>query len=103
LAYRLFVLLYFPCSAAIAAVYRETNLAWTAFIGFWTTFMAYLAATLFYQVANFSARPGYALTVIGVDLAAFTAAVLILHLMSRSRQWQPFQVRPAVAGTAGKQ
>ena len=42
-AYLLFVLLYFPCSAAISAVYRETNLAWTVFVGFWTTFMAYLS------------------------------------------------------------
>ncbi|MCD6293759.1 MAG: Fe(2+) transporter permease subunit FeoB, partial [Deltaproteobacteria bacterium] len=28
-AYLLFILLYFPCVAAIAAVYRETNLLWT--------------------------------------------------------------------------
>ena len=32
-AYLLFILLYFPCVAAIAAVYRETNIKWTAFVG----------------------------------------------------------------------
>lgn len=106
-AYLLFVLLYFPCSAAIAAVYRETNLAWTVFVGFWTTFMAYLAATLFYQVANFAAHPGYSSMVIAADLTAFTAVVLILNLVSRSRQRQQLQTAPvppgSAVGMAGKQ
>jgi ferrous iron transport protein B len=56
-SYLLFILLYFPCSAAIAAVYRETNLKWTLFAGAWTTAIAYLAATLFYQVATFGENP----------------------------------------------
>jgi ferrous iron transport protein B len=106
-AYLLFVLLYFPCSAAIAAVYRETNLAWTAFIGFWTTFMAYLAATLFYQVMNFQAHTGYSLLVIIADLAALIGVLLILNLASKSRQRQQLRAVPlaagAVAGITGKQ
>ncbi|MDY0390732.1 MAG: Fe(2+) transporter permease subunit FeoB [Desulfobulbus oligotrophicus] len=106
-AYLLFVLLYFPCSAAIAAVYRETNLAWTLFAGFWTTFMAYLAATLFYQVANFTAHPRYSATVIGADLVALAAVVLALYLVSRSRQRQKagaVVITPgAVASPAGEQ
>ena len=106
-AYLLFVLLYFPCSAAIAAVYRETNLAWTAFIGFWTTFMAYLAATLFYQVMNFQAHAGYSLLVIIADLAAFISVILILNLVSKSRQHKQLRAVPvaagAVAGMTGKQ
>lgn len=32
-AYLLFVLMYFPCVAAMGAVYRETNAGWTAFVG----------------------------------------------------------------------
>jgi ferrous iron transport protein B len=52
-SYLLFILLYFPCSAAIAAVYRETNLQWTLFAGFWTTFLAYFASIMFYQMATF--------------------------------------------------
>jgi len=31
-SYLLFVLLYFPCVAAMGAVYRETNWGWTAFV-----------------------------------------------------------------------
>ncbi|MCK4425131.1 MAG: hypothetical protein KAV69_00165 [Deltaproteobacteria bacterium] len=56
-AYLLFVLLYFPCVTAIAAVYRETNLKWTAFAGAWTTGLAYMASSLFYQLATFGQHP----------------------------------------------
>jgi ferrous iron transport protein B len=85
-AYLLFVLLYFPCSAAIAAVYRETNLAWTVFTGFWTTFLAYLASTLFYQVANFGPIQAYSLVIIFSGLGAFAAVVLILKVVRYNRQ-----------------
>lgn len=59
-AFLLFTLMYFPCVAAIAAVYRETNLKWTVFVGVWTTTLAYLTATVYYQVANFSLNPVFA-------------------------------------------
>ncbi len=77
-AYLLFVLLYFPCSAAIAAVYRETNFRWTLFAGFWTTFMAYLASTFFYQVATFGSHPADSITWIVGDITAFVAALVTL-------------------------
>ncbi|MEW6593625.1 MAG: Fe(2+) transporter permease subunit FeoB [Thermodesulfobacteriota bacterium] len=79
-AYLLFILLYFPCSAAIAAVYRETNLRWTLFAGLWTTFMAYLVSTLFYQAATFSSHPAASLAWIGADLAVFTLVVAALRI-----------------------
>jgi ferrous iron transport protein B len=107
-AYLLFILLYFPCSAAISAVYRETNLAWTAFIGFWTTFLAYLAATFFYQMANFSVDPVFSLMVIAADLTAFLGVVLILNLAGRTRQQRRLQLAASMpagsmAGLAAKQ
>ncbi len=78
-AYMLFVLLYFPCSAAIAAIYRETNLAWTLFAGFWTTFLAFVASTLFYQSTNFAAHPGYSTLVIAADLGVMAAVLVLLN------------------------
>jgi ferrous iron transport protein B len=57
-AYLLFVLMYFPCVAAMGAVYRETNAGWTAFVGLWTTALAYWSAVMFYQVMTFAAHPG---------------------------------------------
>jgi len=75
-AYLLFVLLYFPCSAAIAAVYRETDLGWTIFAGLWTTLLAYLASTLFYQLATFSQHPLQTVAWVVVDLTVFALVVL---------------------------
>jgi ferrous iron transport protein B len=80
-AYLLFILLYFPCSAAIAAVYRETNLNWTLFSGFWTTFLAYFAATMFYQVATFASHPTYSLMWIVGDLVALGVVVAIMKAL----------------------
>ncbi|BBO70020.1 ferrous iron transport protein B [Desulfosarcina alkanivorans] len=85
-AYLLFILLYFPCSAAIAAVYRETNLKWTAFAGFWTTFMAYFAAVVFYQVATFGSHPASSTMWVLVMAVAFAAVVGILKMIGRRDQ-----------------
>lgn len=56
-AYLLFILLYTPCVAAISAIYRETSKGWTIFTVIWTTGIAYLSATMFYQIATFSLHP----------------------------------------------
>jgi ferrous iron transport protein B len=56
-AYLLFILLYIPCVAAIAAVYRETTPGWTLFVAGWTTGLAYMLATIFYQAAIFARHP----------------------------------------------
>lgn len=85
-AYLLFVLLYFPCSAAIAAVYRETNLRWTLFAGFWTTFMAYLASTLFYQIATYANHPTSSLAWILSDIGIFVLVVMVLKRVGRKSQ-----------------
>ncbi len=57
IAYLLFILMYFPCVAAMAAVYREVNFGWTAFVASWTTGLAYISATSFYQIATFARHP----------------------------------------------
>lgn len=58
-AYLLFVLLYAPCVAATAALYREMQLAWTVFVLLWTTGLAYMSATLYYQIATFEQHPDF--------------------------------------------
>ncbi len=79
LAYLLFILLYFPCVAAIAAVYRETNLRWTAFVGAWTTGLAYMAAVLFYQAATIGRHPVSSMMWIAALGALFLGVVGILR------------------------
>jgi ferrous iron transport protein B len=56
-AYLLFVLLYFPCIATIGAIVREAGAPWAAFVASWTTGVAYVTATLFYQTATFERHP----------------------------------------------
>ena len=59
-AYLIFILLYLPCVAAMAAVRRETSGRWALFVATWTTGFAYVGATLFYQVATFAQNPAVA-------------------------------------------
>jgi len=79
-AYLLFILLYFPCAAATAAIYRETNISWTVFVATWTTGMAYLFATVFYQIATFAAHPIASSLWIGGLLLAFVLTLLALYI-----------------------
>lgn len=61
-AYLLFILLYTPCVAATAAIYRETTPGWAMFIVFWTTSIAYLTATSYYQFSQLTTNAGYAIS-----------------------------------------
>ncbi|MGL5092595.1 MAG: Fe(2+) transporter permease subunit FeoB [Aeromonas sobria] len=56
-AYLLFVLLYMPCAAAMGALVRETGRQWALFTAAWCNYMAFMCATVFYQVATFAAHP----------------------------------------------
>ncbi|MDD2863784.1 MAG: Fe(2+) transporter permease subunit FeoB [Methylococcales bacterium] len=72
-AYLLFILLYTPCVAATAAIYRETSAGWAAFTVAWTTGIAYFSATLFYQTATFSQHPEESLMwILGLAVLLFT-------------------------------
>ncbi|HWJ06890.1 MAG TPA: Fe(2+) transporter permease subunit FeoB [Steroidobacteraceae bacterium] len=78
-AYLVFILLYFPCTAAIAAIYQESGPRWTVFVAAWTTGLGYGLATLSYQVATWSAHPGSSLAWSVAMLAAFALAVFGLN------------------------
>ncbi len=82
-AYLLFILLYFPCGAAVAAVYRETNLKWTLFAGMWTTFVAYMAATVFFQAATIGAHPGTSITWIAIMACLFFGIFIVLRFLGQ--------------------
>ncbi|HLN54139.1 MAG TPA: ferrous iron transport protein B [Lentimicrobium sp.] len=52
-SFMLFILIYFPCIAVIAAIRRESGAAkWAAFIVVYTTGLAYLASLLTYQIGS---------------------------------------------------
>lgn len=74
-AYLLFVLLYFPCISATAAMLREVQKHWTIFSVCWTTGLAYGMAVFYYQIATISLHPGqsvaWAVGLVGLGVAAW--------------------------------
>ncbi|WP_341328419.1 Fe(2+) transporter permease subunit FeoB [Methylotuvimicrobium sp. KM2] len=85
-AYLLFILLYFPCIATSAAAYRESSLGWSSFMVLWSTGLAYLTATLFYQSATFSEHPeSSAAWLAGIAMIA-VAVVLVFRYWGKRRQ-----------------
>ena len=49
-SFMLFILLYFPCIAALAAIRREAGTKWMVFEIFYTTAVAWIVSFIFYQV-----------------------------------------------------
>jgi ferrous iron transport protein B len=94
-AYLLFVLLYFPCVATIGAIVREAGAPWAAFVAAWTTGIAYVAATLFYQAATFERHPAS-------SAAWIIAALLVLGaVFAGLRAWARRGARRTLATAGG--
>jgi ferrous iron transport protein B len=81
-AYLLFVLIYAPCIAAIAAIQRETGWKWMTFSTLYLTVLAWVTATLFYQFATFAAHPAQSAGWIGGLLLTLVLFVTGLKLAS---------------------
>ena len=86
-AYLLFILIYAPCVAAIAAIYRETSLAWAAFSTAYLTVLAWTVSTLFYRVATFHRSPGESL--LWLSVASLVAGGVWLTLKGLSKAGKP--------------
>ncbi|OQK18022.1 ferrous iron transporter B [Methyloprofundus sedimenti] len=83
-AYLLFILLYAPCVAATAAIQRETGTKWTIFVVSWTTGIAYMTATIFYQLATFTQhREASLFWVIGL-LMCFSGVIFAFWIAGRT-------------------
>ncbi len=79
-AYLLFILLYFPCVATIGAIKREAGGAWAGFVALWTTSIAYVASTNFYQIATFSQHSLYSSIWISGSLLMLAASIIGLRM-----------------------
>ena len=55
--YLVFVLLYAPCVAVLGAVNKEAGWRWTLLVFSWCTGLAYITATVIYQIGTFSVNP----------------------------------------------
>ncbi|MCK4674431.1 MAG: Fe(2+) transporter permease subunit FeoB [Gammaproteobacteria bacterium] len=80
-AYLLFVLLYFPCVATIGAIRREAGTPWAVFVAAWTTVIAYITASSFYQISTFSQHQLFS----GLWLASIV--IFFIALIYALRQW----------------
>ncbi len=83
-AYLLFILLYAPCVAATAAIQRETGTKWTIFVVSWTTGIAYMTATIFYQLATFNQHRETSLFWIIGLLMGFCSVIFSFWIAGRS-------------------
>ncbi|MES9992404.1 MAG: Fe(2+) transporter permease subunit FeoB [Candidatus Thiodiazotropha sp.] len=80
-AYLLFILLYSPCVATIGAIRREAGPRWAGFVVAWSTGIAFIAASLFYQTATYADHPQSALVwIVGLTL-------LLLGIVGALRYW----------------
>ncbi len=80
-AYLLFILLYFPCVATIGAIRREAGTPWAMFVAAWTTLVAYITASGYYQISTFAQHPLFS----GLWLSAM--AILFIAFIYGLRQW----------------
>jgi ferrous iron transport protein B len=85
-AYMLFILIYMPCIATLAAVYRETGLRWAVFSMVYLTVLAWVVSTLFYQVSTMGRHPASSFLWTGVSAAVLVGIVAGLKLLAKSRK-----------------
>ena len=82
IAYMIFILLYIPCVATMAAIKREVGSGWMLFSVFWTTYLAYTLATLFYQGATFMQHPASSLSWISGLLVGVALIIMVLQYLN---------------------
>ncbi len=80
-AFMLFVLIYFPCVAVIAAIKKESSWKWATFTMFYTTFIAWVVAFLVFQTGTFILLTFKMITIMTQNILAliivFSAALII--------------------------
>jgi len=83
--YLLFILLYFPCVAAMGAINREVGSQWAIFIAAWTTGLAYIVAVSVYQLGTFAAHPASSIMWLVICSGVFMAAIATMRFYGRQQ------------------
>jgi ferrous iron transport protein B len=55
--YLVFILLYAPCVAVLGVINKEAGWHWTLLVFSWSTGLAYITASVIYQIGTFSVNP----------------------------------------------
>lgn len=82
-AYLLFVLLYAPCIAAMAMMFKEHGRRWFIFSLVYLTVLAWIIATLFYRISLFTVDSWLW---IGVSLAMAGGFYMFMHIIGRNEK-----------------
>ena len=88
-AYLLFILLYFPCVATIGAIRREAGTRWAVFVAFWTTTIAYITASSYYQISTFALHAEFSTIWLVSVTVFFIALVVALRQWAHKETHQP--------------
>jgi len=91
-SYLLFILLYTPCIAAMGAIKNEVGNRWAGFAALWSFTLAYLVATLCYQLGNIMATPVTSIISIIIVFCSFWAIYLWLKHQGKKILTIPTQV-----------
>ncbi len=92
-SYLLFILLYTPCVAAMGAIKSEVGTRWAGFAATWSFLLAYLMATLCFQVGNFFVAPLMASISIAAVFLCFAGVYFWLKHQGRKVLTIPISVR----------
>ena len=85
-AYLLLILLYTPCVAASAALFREVGRRWGTFAMGWTTMLGYCASVLAYQIGTYSSHPSQSTAWIVSILAFLSVVIGVMRYLGRKPQ-----------------
>lgn len=92
--YLVFVLLYAPCVAVLGAINKEAGWHWTLLVFGWSTGLAYITATVIYQIGTFSVNPLF--SSIWIISMLTILLVFILNLKRLSSKMVPKNLIPVV-------
>jgi len=92
--YLVFILLYAPCVAVLGAINKEAGWHWMLLVFGWSTGLAYITATVIYQIGTFSVNPLF--SSIWIVSMLTILAVFIVNLKRLSSKMTPKNLIPAV-------
>ena len=82
-AYLLFILIYSPCVAALAAIAREIGVRWMIFAVSYLTLLAWIISTLYFQFSTFPLHPNSSAGWIALCFVLLAALVVGLRLAGK--------------------
>lgn len=85
-SYLLFILLYVPCISTLAIIRQEVGAFWQKFAFLWSFILAYSVASLFYQIATWTAHPQQTILWIAAMVALWSIIIMLFH------HWKPQHV-----------